>query len=455
MASKTAISLESGPPVPEDSCSNAPSDTMELDKPGTIPLISQCAESASPVIQAEWLADPLSRNIKGFLRRTTNYISRAKPKKNATLLGPMTYNHSYLSRNRQDSGNIWDEGYLQGLCARLQSGISLTKVTRKKQVEHVFTVIDGVLSWRESKRVNLDTIKDVRCGETAKNYIDDYKASPSVARLWITIIYQVASKFRALHVVAKNLEDLECFHNGIISMVDSRRNLMKSIANPEDDMFANIHWQTSVSTEKSAEAVEVLTFEDVKELCSKFNIYCSDSYLKTIFKKADKNSNGLLNFTEFQCFVKLLKRRGEISRIWYNITNGKEHLTFEEFLSFIRVVQHDDITLDAAAEEFNKFRFNENYMNLEGFQKYLTSQPHLKNAQMNYSLPLNRYFISSSHNTYLQGKQLGETPTVETYVQVLQQGCRCIEIDVWDGDEGPVVCHGKLAYQFFTLTKCY
>lgn len=59
--------------------------------------------------------------------------------------------------------------------------------------------------------------------------------------------------------------------------------------------------------------------------------------------------------------------------------------------------------------------------------------------------PMSDYYVCSSHNTYLTGDQVMSSSAAEMYRVVLELGVRCVELDLWDGDEGPVITHGNTA----------
>eukprot|EP00035_Acanthoeca_spectabilis_P022792 m.445796 g.445796 ORF g.445796 m.445796 type:complete len:1196 (-) comp19278_c0_seq1:113-3700(-) len=96
-------------------------------------------------------------------------------------------------------------------------------------------------------------------------------------------------------------------------------------------------------------------------------------------------------------------------------------------------------------------------MGLDGFASYLLSvdndyiSPEHRQVFEDMNYPLCAYFCASSHNTFLVAGQVFSTPKVEIYRQSLLSGCRCVEIDIWngktaDGIECPIVTHGPLEY---------
>uniref|UniRef100_A0A3Q4BGW2 Phosphoinositide phospholipase C n=1 Tax=Mola mola TaxID=94237 RepID=A0A3Q4BGW2_MOLML len=116
----------------------------------------------------------------------------------------------------------------------------------------------------------------------------------------------------------------------------------------------------------------------------------------------------------------------------------REHLSYDEILSIIQKFEPSSSMRQMG------------WMSFEGFSRFLMDKDNFasrnEESQMNpdeLHYPLSYYYIESSHNTYLTGHQLKGESSVELYSQVLLQGCRSVELDCWDGDDGmPVIYHG-------------
>ncbi|KAM7396921.1 hypothetical protein PAMP_019926 [Pampus punctatissimus] len=152
-------------------------------------------------------------------------------------------------------------------------------------------------------------------------------------------------------------------------------------------------------------------------------------------------------------------RRAEIQQLYQCYASGQVTLPARALLRFLHKEQMELTANEETAESLiDRYEIEETArerrcMTFEGFLRYMESKDCCVFNQVHTSVyqdmdqPLTSYFISTSHNTYLTGDQLVGKSHLDAYVCALRKGCRCLEIDCWDGpDMEPVVYHG------YTLT---
>uniref|UniRef100_A0A7N8YP94 Phosphoinositide phospholipase C n=1 Tax=Mastacembelus armatus TaxID=205130 RepID=A0A7N8YP94_9TELE len=205
----------------------------------------------------------------------------------------------------------------------------------------------------------------------------------------------------------------------------------------------------------------LLNIEEIYQLLHKLNVNLPRRKVKQMFQEADTDDQqGTLTYEEFSVFYKMMSLRRDLFLLMMAYSDRKDHLTVEELANFLHNEQKiANVTPEYVTEIIDKFEVcDENkqggVMGIEGFTNFMRSpacdifNPLHHEINQDMDQPLCNYFIASSHNTYLTGDQLLSHSKTDMYAWVLQSGCRCVEVDCWDGPDGePMVQHG------YTLTS--
>ncbi|XP_067055342.1 inactive phospholipase C-like protein 1 [Acropora muricata] len=343
----------------------------------------------------------------------------------------------------------------------MQNGSELMKIrSNSRQYQRFFFLDEDLTSlrWRpsskkpEKARISVDMINEIRCGKNTDVFRemerDDFQDDCA-----FSIIYN--DRFETLNLVAYSPDEANIWVTGLRCLLDSdkasspveNRQQMRDTWLKEQFILADIGGKGRLSEKEILSVVRQL------------NEQIPESVVKQRFKEAvavspDSQKNSLSK-EEFLSFYKELTTRPEVYFLLARYTSNSDYLTTDDLLLFLEAEQglsrvgkeHCLEIIDRCepTEEGRKLKC----LGIDGFTLYLLEDDcHIfdsehKSVCQDMTHPLSHYFIASSHNTYLIDNQLSGSSSVEAYVDALKKGCKCVELDCWDGSgDEPIIYHG-------------
>ncbi|XP_028308238.1 1-phosphatidylinositol 4,5-bisphosphate phosphodiesterase eta-2a isoform X2 [Gouania willdenowi] len=353
-------------------------------------------------------------------------------------------------------------GHVEKCMSSMQLGTQIVKLRGSSKGLVRFFYLDehkSCIRWRPSRKnekakISIDSIREVGEGKQSEVF-QRYSENSFDPNCCFTLYY--GEHMRSLDLVSGTGEEARIWITGL-------RYLMAGIS--DEDSLAKRQrtrdqWLKQTFTEADKNGDGSLSISEVMQLLHKLNVNLPRQKVKQMFKEADTDDyQGRLGFEEFCSFYKMMSTRRDLYLLMLAYSNHKDHLDKSNLARFLEAEQKMiKVTNDHCLEIIKKFEPCSGNQKLEvlgidGFTNYMRSpagdifNPDHYNVNQDMNQPLCCYFIASSHNTYLMGDQLMSQSRVDMYAWVLQAGCRCVEVDCWDGQDGePIVHHG------YTLTS--
>ncbi|KYR02620.1 phosphoinositide-specific phospholipase C [Tieghemostelium lacteum] len=326
---------------------------------------------------------------------------------------------------------------------KYKDGVLITKITTKGKAQKKKLIFDfdkNLLVCGKKRKVLFSEIDEIRLGHKS-DLFNTYKLKTK------EISDSSALSFSLLFS-GRNQKSLDF----ICSSIAERRELVSSLYyiindskdNDTEFSFVKNEWNSINKTK------DTVNFSTLKKLLEKLNYSTSNTLLENLMKTNDTNDDDVIDFTEFSNLIKSLRRRPEIQKLIQKYIKEGQKMYIPQMIEFFEKEQHEKWTEHHCSLLINKYHHEElDYISIENLESYLVSDANQVSLAVHkkVSQPLNRpithYYCYSSHNTYLSGHQLKGSSSAEQYTAAFRAGCKCVELDVWDGSDGdPIIFHG-------------
>ncbi|XP_065179717.1 1-phosphatidylinositol 4,5-bisphosphate phosphodiesterase gamma-1-like [Sycon ciliatum] len=303
--------------------------------------------------------------------------------------------------------------------------------------------------------VDIREIQEIRKGRQSKDferYPDDARRCDEAA--CFVILYGTEFRLKTLSLVAFGRDERDNWVRGLSHLkatkryfsypILTKRWLLKEFRNLDRGNAGNVG------------------LTEFKKFLQHANCKMPNTKARTAFQDVDVSKNGYINYDQFRSVYQGIVVAPLLQDVQIRLSQylqdegGTPQMTRSSFQRFLQNEQadpyaHSSIYIrDMMREYWNDNPPQDAFLTLPELIDFLFSShnviynpDHMKIYQ-DMNKPLSQYWIASSHNTYLTGDQFQSESSCEAYARCLRMGCRCIELDTWDGTDGqPIIYHGR------------
>uniref|UniRef100_A0A673AJ08 1-phosphatidylinositol 4,5-bisphosphate phosphodiesterase gamma n=1 Tax=Sphaeramia orbicularis TaxID=375764 RepID=A0A673AJ08_9TELE len=278
--------------------------------------------------------------------------------------------------------------------------------------------------------IDIREIKEIRPGQKSRDferYVEDSATRLDQAHCFV-ILYGTEFRLKSLSLAATSDEEMTMWVKGLNWLVAD------TLKSPTPLQIERWLRKQFYAVDRNRE--DRISCKDLKSMLSQVNYRVPN--MKFLREKLPDSEmrNGDVSFSQFSQLYRSLMFDAQ-----KNVSNIQHYFS-------VRFIDRPEQRI--SLEDFKNFLLESQNVISPHFLTYLFSKENTiwdstldQVCPDNMNNPLSHYWISSSHNTYLTGDQFSSESSLEAYARCLRMGCRCIELDCWDGPDGmPVIYHG-------------